>query len=169
AAANLEETSEAGGIIERPCATYALNEAHFIYFGETINPAITDKWRCINMYGRKIYEFSLNNVPKAMKSCIDKSGYNIGDLKKILIHQANEKMDEAIVQRFYKLYNMDMPKDIMPMTINKLGNSSVATVPTLYNLILNGKLDGHTINKGDLIMFASVGAGMNINAIVYKC
>ncbi|MDX1318051.1 MAG: 3-oxoacyl-[acyl-carrier-protein] synthase III C-terminal domain-containing protein, partial [Xanthomarina gelatinilytica] len=112
---------------------------------------------------------ALNNVPPAMKSCLDKSGYNIGDLKKILIHQANEKMDEAIVQRFYKLYNMDMPKDIMPMTINKLGNSSVATVPTLYDLILNGKLDGHTINKGDLIMFASVGAGMNINAIVYKC
>ncbi|HCY80866.1 MAG: 3-oxoacyl-ACP synthase [Xanthomarina sp.] len=168
-AAIIEETSETGGIIAHQSATYALDEAHFIYFGETNNPAITDQRRYIKMYGRKIYEFALNNVPPAMKSCLDKSGYNIGDLKKILIHQANEKMDEAIVQRFYKLYNMDMPKDIMPMTINKLGNSSVATVPTLYDLILNGKLDGHTINKGDLIMFASVGAGMNINAIVYKC
>ncbi|WP_339611965.1 ketoacyl-ACP synthase III, partial [uncultured Xanthomarina sp.] len=167
-AAIIEETSETGGIIAHQSATYALDEAHFIYFGETNNPAITDQRRYIKMYGRKIYEFALNNVPPAMKSCLDKSGYNIGDLKKILIHQANEKMDEAIVQRFYKLYNMDMPKDIMPMTINKLGNSSVATVPTLYDLILNGKLDGHTINKGDLIMFASVGAGMNINAIVYK-
>jgi 3-oxoacyl-[acyl-carrier-protein] synthase-3 len=104
-----------------------------------------------------------------MKSCLDKSGYDIGDLKKILIHQANEKMDEAIVQRFYKLYKHDMPKGIMPMTINKLGNSSVATVPTLYDLILKGELEGHEINKGDIIMFASVGAGMNINAIVYKC
>ncbi|MFV0572729.1 MAG: 3-oxoacyl-ACP synthase III family protein [Xanthomarina gelatinilytica] len=168
-AAIIEETSETGGVIAHQSATYALDEAHFIYFGETNNPAITDQRRYIKMYGRKIYEFALNNVPPAMKSCLDKSGYNIGDLKKILIHQANEKMDEAIVQRFYKLYNMDMPKDIMPMTINKLGNSSVATVPTLYDLILNGKLDGHTINKGDLIMFASVGAGMNINAIVYKC
>ena len=168
-AAIIEETSETGGIIAHQSATYALDEAHFIYFGETNNPAITDQRRYIKMYGRKIYEFALNNVPPAMKSCLDKSGYNIGDLKKILIHQANEKMDEAIVQRFYKLYNMDMPKDIMPMTINKLGNSSVATVPTLYDLILNGKLDGHTINKGDLIMFASVGAGMTINAIVYKC
>jgi 3-oxoacyl-[acyl-carrier-protein] synthase-3 len=56
----------------------------------------------------------------------------------------------------------------MPMTINKLGNSSVATVPTLYDLILKGQLEGHSIIKGDIIMFASVGAGMNINAIVYK-
>ena len=92
----------------------------------------------------------------------------MGDIKKILIHQANEKMDEAIVKRFYKLHNMEMPKDIMPMTINKLGNSSVATVPTLYDMILKGKLKGHSINKGDIILFASVGAGMNINAIVYK-
>ena len=40
-------------------------------------------------------------------------------------------MDEAIVNRFYKLYNEIPPEGIMPMTINKLGNSSVATVPTL--------------------------------------
>ncbi|PWI30961.1 3-oxoacyl-ACP synthase [Flavobacteriaceae bacterium LYZ1037] len=164
----VEDTSNEGGIIAHESATYALDEAHFIYFGETNHPEITDKRRYIKMYGRKIYEFALNNVPAAMKSCLDKSGYEIGDLKKILIHQANEKMDEAIVQRFYKLYNMDMPKGIMPMTINKLGNSSVATVPTLYDLILQGELEGHSINEGDVIMFASVGAGMNINAIVYK-
>lgn len=168
-AAIVEETSETGGIIAHESATYALDEAHFIYFGETNNPAITDQRRYIKMYGRKIYEFALNNVPAAMKSCLDKSGYHIGDLKKILIHQANEKMDEAIVQRFYKLYHMNMSDGIMPMTINKLGNSSVATIPTLYDLILKGEVEGHTINKGDVIMFASVGAGMNINAIVYKC
>jgi 3-oxoacyl-[acyl-carrier-protein] synthase-3 len=165
----VQESTEEGGIIAHESATYALDEAHFIYFGETNNPAITDQRRYIKMYGRKIYEFALNHVPSAMKSCLDKSGYAIGDLKKILIHQANEKMDEAIVQRFYKLYKHDMPKGIMPMTINKLGNSSVATVPTLYDLILKGELEGHEINKGDIIMFASVGAGMNINAIVYKC
>ena len=120
------------------------------------------------MYGRKIYEFALTNVPLAMKSCLDNSGIAIKDVKKILIHQANEKMDEAIVQRFYKLYDMEMPEGIMPMTINKLGNSSVATVPTLYDMILKGSLKDQQINKGDILIFASVGAGMNINAIVYK-
>ncbi|MFC5196384.1 3-oxoacyl-ACP synthase III family protein [Bizionia hallyeonensis] len=164
----VEETDGSGGIIAHESATYALDEAHFIYFGETNNSAITDQRRYIKMYGRKIYEFALKNVPTAMKACLDKSGYQITDLKKILIHQANEKMDEAIVQRFYKLYNMEMPQGIMPMTINNLGNSSVATIPTLFDLILKDELTGHTINQGDIIMFASVGAGMNINAIVYK-
>jgi 3-oxoacyl-[acyl-carrier-protein] synthase-3 len=56
----------------------------------------------------------------------------------------------------------------MPMSIHKLGNSSVATVPTLYYLLVNGNLDNHAIEKGDVILFASVGAGMNVNAIVYQ-
>lgn len=164
----LEATNDEGGILAHESATYTLDEAHYIYFGETNNQDINDKRRYIKMYGRKIYEFALNNVPAAMKSCVDKSGVDIKDIKKILIHQANEKMDEAIVQRFYNLYGLDMPVGIMPMTINKLGNSSVATVPTLYDLILKGELEGHEINTGDYILFASVGAGMNINAIVYK-
>lgn len=163
-----QSTNDDGGIITHETATFTLNEAHFIYFGKTNKQETNATRKYIKMYGRKIYEFALNNVPLAMKSCLDKSGVDITDLKKILIHQANEKMDEAIVKRFYKHYNMDMPDGIMPMTISELGNSSVATVPTLYDLILKGKLENQQINKGDTIMFASVGAGMNINAIVYK-
>ncbi|RED42258.1 3-oxoacyl-[acyl-carrier-protein] synthase-3 [Winogradskyella eximia] len=164
----VEKSDEEGGILAHETATYALDEAHFIFFGETNNHETTDKRRYIKMYGRKIYEFALSNVPKALKSCLEKSGKSITDVKKILIHQANEKMDEAIVQRFYKLYDMQMPEGIMPMSINLLGNSSVATVPTLLDLILKGELEGQQINKGDIIMFASVGAGMNINTIIYQ-
>jgi len=120
------------------------------------------------MHGRKIYEFALSQVPLAMKSCLDKSGVVIDDIKKILIHQANEKMDEAIVNRFYKLYNRNMPDRIMPMSITLLGNSSVATIPTLFDLLVNDKIEGQQIQKGDVVIFASVGAGMNVNAFVYK-
>ncbi len=156
------------GYITHKSATYAYDEANFIFFGETNNQEITDRRRYIKMYGRKIYNFALINVPDAMKATMDESGLDIKELKKIFIHQANEKMDEAIIKRFYKLYDMEAPEFIMPMSINKLGNSSVATVPTLYDLVLNGKLENHEVNKGDLIMFASVGAGMNINAILYR-
>lgn len=69
---------------------------------------------------------------------------------------------------FFKLYNTPIPKDIMPMSIHKLGNSSVATVPTLYDLIIKGQINNQSLIKGDIILFASVGAGMNINAIAYR-
>ena len=56
----------------------------------------------------------------------------------------------------------------MPMSIQKLGNSSVATIPTLFDLVKQNQLENHALKKGDIYIFASVGAGMHINAIVYK-
>lgn len=164
----IEAKEEEGGIISHASATYATDEADYLYFGNSFNKNLDEDVRYIKMHGRKIYEFALNNVPNAMKLCLEKSGYEITDVKKVLIHQANEKMDEAIIHRFFKLYNQSPPEGVMPMSIHKLGNSSVATVPTLYDLIVNGKIENQELNKGDIIIFASVGAGMNINAIVYK-
>ncbi|SDI21498.1 3-oxoacyl-[acyl-carrier-protein] synthase-3 [Chryseobacterium taeanense] len=156
------------GIKSHLSASYTLNEKDFLYFGKSYNNESCPDTKYIKMDGRKIYEFALSNVPDAMKKCLDDSGYSINDLSKIIIHQANEKMDEAIVERFYQLYNMQVPSDIMPMVISKLGNSSVATIPSLLTMILKDELESHTIKKDDIILFASVGAGMNINALVYK-
>lgn len=164
----IEATNEKGGILANESATFAYDEAHYLFFGNSNNKTHDPDIRYIKMQGRKIYEFALTNVPKAMKECLDNSGIEIQQVKKILIHQANEKMDEAIIQRFYKLYNQEVPEGIMPMSIHKLGNSSVATVPTLYDSLIKGEIENQHIEKGDIIMFASVGAGMNINAIVYK-
>ena len=167
-AAIIEASEEEGGILAHESATYSFEEANFIFFGKSNNRETSDSRRYIKMHGRKIYEFALSHVPAAMKTCLENSGKSINDVKKILIHQANEKMDEAIIKRFYRLFGMQAPKGIMPMSIDKLGNSSVATVPTLLDLILKGKLEDQSIKKGDVVIMASVGAGMNINAVVYQ-
>ncbi|MCP4055088.1 MAG: ketoacyl-ACP synthase III [Mesoflavibacter sp.] len=164
----IEATDEEGGILAHNTASFTYDEAYYLFFGNSNNPELDKDTRYIKMHGRKIYEFALTNVPLAMKECLDQSGVDIKDVKKILIHQANEKMDEAIIKRFYRLYKTPVPEGIMPMSIHKLGNSSVATVPTLIDLIRNNKLENQHIEKGDVIIFASVGAGMHINAIVYK-
>jgi 3-oxoacyl-[acyl-carrier-protein] synthase-3 len=77
-------------------------------------------------------------------------------------------MDEGIIKALYKLYGATALKDIMPMSIHTLGNSSVATVPTLFDMVRKDKMDGHALNEGDVVLFASVGAGMNINAVCYR-
>ena len=163
------EENEKRGILSFSNQSFTKEEAYFLYCGPTFNPEDEKKTKFIKMYGRKIYEFALTNVPLAMKDCFDKSGEKIEDVKKIFLHQANDKMDFAIIKRFYKLYGYrKTPEDIMPMSINKLGNSSVATVPTLFDLVKKGNLDGHSVKKGDLVIMASVGAGMNVNAITYR-
>ena len=165
----LESNTSNGEILSHASVTYANEEAYYLYFDKSNSPSACKDTRYIKMQGRKIYEFACLNVPKAMASCLDDSGVDIDDVKKIFIHQANEKMDEAIIKRFYKIYGKTMPENIMPMSIQDLGNSSVATVPSLYDMVLKGKLPEHEVKKGDVVIFASVGAGMNINAIVYRC
>ncbi|RKS44923.1 3-oxoacyl-[acyl-carrier-protein] synthase-3 [Gillisia mitskevichiae] len=164
----IEASEEPGGILAHNSATYAYQDAHHIYFGKSNRSEEADDTRYIKMNGRKIYEFALTHVPEAMKSCLEESGKSIEDVKKVFIHQANEKMDEAIIARFYKQYKMKAPENVMPMSIHELGNSSVATVPTLLDLVITGNIPNQDLNKGDVIILASVGAGMNINALVYQ-
>jgi 3-oxoacyl-[acyl-carrier-protein] synthase-3 len=163
-------TGDSGGILSHKTQTYAVDHAMLLSMEPSCNPANEGKSDLyLKMNGRKVYEFALNYVPVVVKSALDKANLHISDIRKILIHQANEKMDNAIAERLFKLYNLDsVPEEIMPMTISFLGNSSVATVPTMLDLILKGKLSNHKISKGDKVVIASVGAGMNINALVYE-
>jgi len=158
------------GILAHKTRSDTFIHSNLLHMGKSYNPDYEKKDDLfIKMNGRKLYQYALETVPQAMKACLEKSNITISEVSKVLIHQANGKMDDAILKRLYALYNIvDIPKYIMPMTIATLGNTSVATLPTLLDLILKDKLDTHRINKDDILIFASVGAGMNINAVVYK-
>jgi len=163
------ESEEITGIVSHAAQSFTKEECYFLFFGPSYKKGSKHNEEYIKMHGRKIYEFALNNVPNAMKTALDKSGIPIEEVKKVFIHQANEKMDEAIIKRFYRLYKSKAPEGVMPMSIHKLGNSSVATVPTLFDLVKKDQMEDQKIAKGDVVILASVGAGMNVNAIVYKC
>ncbi len=157
------------GILTHNTRSDTIEHAFELWMDDSYNPKYSGNEVYLKMYGRKLYNYALTHVPQTVKDSIDKAGLRIEDIDKILIHQANEKMDEAIIQRLFKLYGMkSYPKEKVPMTISWLGNSSVATVPTLLDLILKGEMDGQQINPGNQVVFASVGAGLNINSIVYK-
>lgn len=163
------ESDEKKGLLASSIASHTDEEAYYLYLGKSNFPESDSRIRYIKMHGRKIYEYAVSKVPAAMKEALDKANVDISDVKKVLIHQANEKMDEAMIKRLFRLYKQrEAPEDIMPMSIHKLGNSSVATVPTLFDLLKTDNCNGHRIHENDILVFASVGAGMNINAFVYK-
>jgi 3-oxoacyl-[acyl-carrier-protein] synthase-3 len=164
-----KEEDEIRGFLSSATVTHTKEEAFYLYLGKSNAPESDPGIRYIKMHGRKIYEYSISHVPQAIKASLDKTDISVEQVKKIIIHQANEKMDEAIIKRFYRLYGkQQLVNEVMPMNIYELGNSSVATVPTLYDMVMKGKFEQHKIEQGDVIIFASVGAGMNINSIVYR-
>jgi 3-oxoacyl-[acyl-carrier-protein] synthase-3 len=161
--------SNGSGILSTSVQSYALDELQYINMGKSNFPGSDTRVRYIKMQGRKVYEFALTYVPLAMKSCLGKAGVRLEDVRKIFIHQANEKMDEAIVKALYALYEQTVAlEQVMPMNIHELGNSSVATIPTLFDMVRKGAIPQHNLVKGDIVVFASVGAGMNINAVCYR-
>jgi len=163
-----EESDTPVGIIAHKSQTFA-SHASLLVMGSSNNPEETNGNTYLKMNGRKLYEFAVINVPQVVKKAIDKSGVPLSEIKTVFIHQANGKMDNAIMKRLFKLYELDsVPENLVPMTISWLGNSSVATIPTLIDLVINGKVEGYQIEKGQYAVFASVGAGMHINAVVYK-
>ncbi|MET4138632.1 ketoacyl-ACP synthase III [Pedobacter sp. UYP1] len=163
------EKEEPIGIIAHKTQTFAGAFASLLYMAKSCNPDATDGNTYMKMNGRKLYEFAVVNVPQVVKMAIDKAGLTIEDIKTVFIHQANGKMDNAIMKRLFKLYDKDaVPENLVPMTISWLGNSSVATIPTLLDLVLKEKVAGYKIKAGEYAVFASVGAGMHINAFVYR-
>ncbi len=164
------ESEKQEGVLAHSMASHTLDEAHYLFLGKSNMKGTDSKVRYIKMHGKKIYEFALTHVPAAMEAAMDKAGADIHEVKKIFIHQANEKLDFEVVKRFYRLYKIrEIPENVMPMSIQLLGNSSVATVPTLFDSVRKGNSEEyHKLTKGDLILFASVGAGMNINCIAYR-
>jgi 3-oxoacyl-[acyl-carrier-protein] synthase III len=157
------------GILAHKTRSDTLINSKMLYMGNSNKPGNSKDAIFLKMLGRKLYQYAIEKVPQTIKECLEKSNTHLSEIKKALIHQANGKMDEAILKRLFSLYEIvDIPKDIMPMTIQWLGNSSVATIPTLLDLILKDQLKPHKINKGDTLVLASVGAGMNINALIYK-
>ncbi len=157
------------GILSASVQSHCNDETYFLYLGKSYHPEGDENTKYIKMKGRKVYEYAIKNVPIAMKACIEKAGIDINEVKKFFLHQANEKMDEGFIKALYKLYGTrEVPENIMPMSIHDLGNSSVATIPTLYDMVKHGKYPEHQLHKGDIVIFASVGAGMNINAICYR-
>jgi 3-oxoacyl-[acyl-carrier-protein] synthase-3 len=143
------ESTELVGILGHCTRSYTDELAYGLKMAQSSNPDYDSDRLFLKMQGRKLYEHVLKFVPVVMKDCIDASGLSVANIDKVLIHQANNKMDEAILKSLYALYGENtIPEYVMPTTISWLGNSSVATLPTLYDLFSKGQLDDHEITNG---------------------
>jgi len=157
------------GVLAHSARSDTFEHAYMLWMDKSFNNGSPNGEIYLKMHGHKLYQYAIKTVPLVVKDCLDKAQIAVDDVSKILIHQANAKMDEAILKHIFRKYSKGQaPLYIMPMIISRLGNSSVATLPTLLDLMYKGKLENHTAHSGDIVVFASVGAGMNINSLVYK-
>ncbi|HET7710796.1 MAG TPA: ketoacyl-ACP synthase III [Thermoanaerobaculia bacterium] len=163
------ETDGRAGILSHIARSDTLDHSGMLFMGPSYNEEMFLEALFLKMEGRKLYKYALQTVADSMMRCLEAAGVELQDVAKVLLHQANGKMDEAILEALYQLDGgAAPPAHVLPMTISWLGNSSVATVPTLLDLMMKGRMENHSLSSGDNLLLASVGAGMHINAAVYR-
>ena len=162
------EEDEQRGILYYQSVSHCEEEVEYLEMGHSYNPASTIG-TTVKMRGKKVYRYAVKEVPKIVTACLEKVGIELKDVAKILAHQANEKMLIAIGEKLYAQHELEVDLcERIPISLRELGNASVATIPTLLDMIMRGEMRDHTINKGDIVAMASVGAGMHTNALIYR-
>lgn len=157
------------GVVAHAARSDTLDHAYLLRMGRSFCREAANGELFLKMDGHRVYEYAVKTVPAVVSQCLTRAGAALADVAKLLLHQANAKMDEAIVKRLLKAgKDRRSPADVSPLTVGWLGNSSVATLPTLLDLLTRGKLSGHSLHPGDLVVLAAVGAGMNVNALAYR-
>lgn len=110
------------------------------------------------MDGQEVFKFAVKKVPGCVRQVLDEAGVPIENIKYFVLHQANYRIVEAAAKR------LGQPMDKFPMNMDRYGNTSGATIPTLLDdLNRAGRL-----TRGDKIVIAGFGAGLTWGAALIE-
>jgi 3-oxoacyl-[acyl-carrier-protein] synthase-3 len=98
------------------------------------------------------------HMAEAAQAILARNGVGIQDLKMVLMHQANQRINEYVQNL------LAIPADKTLHNIHKYGNTTAATVPLLWDeCVREGRLA-----PGDLVLLVAFGAGMHWGATLLR-
>ncbi|NQV42921.1 MAG: ketoacyl-ACP synthase III [Candidatus Marinimicrobia bacterium] len=113
----------------------------------------------VKMNGRTVFKHAITKFPQVIAEALEAAGVDKSEIKLVVPHQANLRITEAVANRL----DLEMHK-VVYSNIHKYGNTTSASIPiALYEAMQEGK-----INRGDIIVVASFGAGFTWGASVMR-
>ncbi|MCB0705273.1 MAG: ketoacyl-ACP synthase III [Saprospiraceae bacterium] len=165
----LEETTGINGVLSHKTTSHCQEELGFLKMGPSYNKELADTGFYLKMDGKKVFRHAMENMPKVINACLEEAGLEIGDVQYFLMHQANAKMIKLIGKKLFETHGIkEYDEELMPINVATMGNNSVATIPTLLSELSTKKLNDRGIVAGDVVVFASVGAGMHTNCMIHR-
>jgi 3-oxoacyl-[acyl-carrier-protein] synthase-3 len=110
------------------------------------------------MDGRHVFKLATTHMVEVARSVLQRNGVSIDDLKLVLMHQANRRINE------YCAKALGIPEHKVPYNIHKYGNTTAATIPLLWD---ECRRDGR-LESGDLVLLVAFGAGMTWGATLLR-
>jgi 3-oxoacyl-[acyl-carrier-protein] synthase III len=110
------------------------------------------------MNGKKVFLNAVKSMVQGTARALEKTGLSWKDIDWFVPHQANLRINEAVVQY------AEIPKEKALNTIQVYGNTTAATVP----LTIDHHKKAGTVKKGDLILASVFGAGFTWGSAVFR-
>ncbi len=112
----------------------------------------------VKQEGQQVFKYAVKKMADLSEALLAKHGVSPADVKLLIPHQANRRIITATAER------LGMPLDRVMINLDKYGNTTAATIPLATNdAIAEGRL-----KKGDLVLFAAVGAGYTAGASLWR-
>lgn len=111
-----------------------------------------------HMEGREVFRQAVIRMPDAVRQVLAESGFEVGDIDLLLVHQANLRIVESIQKA------LGLSSDRVPHNIERYGNTTAGTLPILYHECVEEGL----IKPGMLVAFTALGSGLHWGAALYR-
>jgi 3-oxoacyl-[acyl-carrier-protein] synthase III len=119
---------------------------------------VEKKMHYVHQEGAQVFKYAVLKMYEVCTALLVRNGLTPGDLDLLIPHQANRRIIQATAER------LGLPMEKVMMNIGQYGNTTAGTIPlATRDAIAQGKL-----RKGDLVMFAAVGAGYTVGASLWR-
>jgi len=112
----------------------------------------------VKQEGQQVFKFAVRKMYETCKALLDRHGLTAKDVKLMIPHQANLRIIKATAER------LGMSEDQVIINIDRYGNTTAATVP----LATRDAVESGKLKKGDIVIFAAVGAGFTVGANLWR-
>ena len=130
--------------------------------GGSLNPptaeTVANKMHYVHQDGQAVYKYAVRKMAEASEKLLERNGVKGSELGCFVPHQANKRIILSTAER------LGMPEDRVIINIDRFGNTTAATIP----LALDTARQEGRLNKGDLVLLASVGAGFTVGATLLR-
>ncbi len=112
----------------------------------------------VKQEGQQVFKFAVRKMYETCQALLDRHGLTAKDVKVLVSHQANRRIITATAER------LGMSEDQVIINIGRYGNTTGATIP----LATRDAIESGKLQKGDIVLFAAVGAGFTVGASLWR-
>lgn len=130
--------------------------------GGSLHPSshetVEKKMHYVHQNGQAVFKYAVRKMEELSTGMLAKHNLTGDDISCFIAHQANLRIIDATAQK------AGLAPEKVIKNIHKYGNTTAATIP----LAMGDAIEAGKLKKGDLVLFAAVGAGFTAGSVLMR-